>query len=223
MSYQLRDGLSFCHVDGRPVFLDVPNDRYFMLSASLERAFSAYASNIDTDSLAPLIERNLLVTARSRSDTQMPAVALPIRSVLEQQVTAKRASARDYLEVLATVVRIKLMLKTKPLGSVLRDVCAYRDARAPSACAPHVATISQDIVAFTHRFLTARSWIPVGRTCLLDSLSLLAFLTNRGLTANIVFGVSLSPFSAHCWVQCKDVVLNETVTGANSHTRILTR
>lgn len=224
MDYELRDGLSFCQVDGHPVFLDIRNDRYFMLPTSLERVFSTYASGITTDvgTLAPLIARELLVTARPHPARPPPAMNSPVRSVLEQQATARRASVHDYLEALAAVVGIRFLLMMKPLDSVLRDVCVRRDARVPSACASQAAATTEDTVTATHCFLQARKWIPVARMCLLDSLALVTYLTNRGLAANIVFGVSLSPFSAHCWVQSRDIVLNETVTGAISHTRILT-
>ncbi|WP_434213483.1 lasso peptide biosynthesis B2 protein [[Pseudomonas] boreopolis] len=54
----------------------------------------------------------------------------------------------------------------------------------------------------------------------MDSLSLLRFLSRRELPANIVFGVTLAPFAAHCWVQAGDIVLNETLSDANAHTPI---
>ncbi len=39
MSYKLRNGLSFCQIDGGLVFLDIDNDRYFFLPNQLERTF----------------------------------------------------------------------------------------------------------------------------------------------------------------------------------------
>jgi hypothetical protein len=41
MPYRLRDGLSFCQVDGGIVFLDVPGDRYFQLTKPLEHEFTS--------------------------------------------------------------------------------------------------------------------------------------------------------------------------------------
>src|SRR3546814_15853591 len=49
MHYSLASGISFCRVAGRFIFLDVPRDRYFCLSAESERCF---AQLVDGDSLS---------------------------------------------------------------------------------------------------------------------------------------------------------------------------
>jgi len=36
-----------------------------------------------------------------------------------------------------------------------------------------------------------------------------------------VFGVKLNPFSAHCWVQAGDIVLNDAIDHVTIHTPIL--
>ena len=56
--------------------------------------------------------------------------------------------------------------------------------------------------------------------CLLDSIALVRFLARRGLYAQLVFGVTDDPFSAHCWVQAGDLVLNDTVGDVSAHTPI---
>ncbi len=70
-------------------------------------------------------------------------------------------------------------------------------------------------------FESARRWTPIKPVCLLDSLSLLAFLHQRGLTADLVFGVIRQPFAAHCWVQAHDVVLNDRLDRVAEFTPIL--
>jgi hypothetical protein len=55
---------------------------------------------------------------------------------------------------------------------------------------------------------------------LLDSLAMVMFLAKRGLHASIVIGVTSAPFSAHCWVQTGDLVLNDTVGNARAFTPI---
>ena len=40
--------------------------------------------------------------------------------------------------------------------------------------------------------------------------------------ANLVFGVTGDPFSAHCWVQVDELVLNDTLGNANAYTPIRT-
>jgi hypothetical protein len=46
------------------------------------------------------------------------------------------------------------------------------------------------------------------RACLYDSLAAFEFLSHYGVFPNLVIGVRASPFSAHCWVQHQDSVLN---------------
>lgn len=51
--------------------------------------------------------------------------------------------------------------------------------------------------------------LPFPCLCLFRSYLLLWFLALQGLSASWVFGVSLFPFEAHCWVACEDFLLAE--------------
>lgn len=223
MQYQLRDGLSFCLVDEHPVFLDIRSDRYFMLPAALERTFIAYIRGQESccAALSDLLGDNELRAAgSSRRCNPAQATELAIRSAIEEQMEDETLSTRVYLEVASIVCKIKLRLRTTGLEEVLKDFAALRKRRAITEEDVSGSTEVSIITAAT-RFLRARSLVPIGSTCLLDSLSLAAYLANRRLPAKLVFGVALSPFSAHCWVQFRDIALNETVTGAAAHTQIL--
>ena len=70
-------------------------------------------------------------------------------------------------------------------------------------------------------YAAARRLVPIKFSCLADSLSLIAGLARRRLAADLVFGVKLHPFSAHCWVQAGDLVLNDPIDHAILHTPIL--
>jgi hypothetical protein len=52
---------------------------------------------------------------------------------------------------------------------------------------------------------------PTGTPCLVHSLTLLEFLAAYGQFPRLVFGVQAHPFTAHCWIQHEDVVLNSTL------------
>jgi hypothetical protein len=54
-----------------------------------------------------------------------------------------------------------------------------------------------------------------------DSIALLEFLDQAGLTAHLVFGVIADPFAAHCWVQTPELILNESVDTAGLFQPIL--
>ena len=70
-------------------------------------------------------------------------------------------------------------------------------------------------------FRRARLYVPIETCCLLDSLSLIDFLSRRRLPARLVFGVTSDPFAAHCWVQAGEWVLNDLVGNVIAHTPIL--
>lgn len=224
MQYKLRDGLSFCFVDGHPIFLDVSGDRYFMLPTLMERAFAAYIDGRESSAatLRTLLEREILAPAehfgRSRQTPPLEVVTL---SATEERTQDKHVPARAYVEVLATVLKIRRSLRKGGLYELLNDLAIRRKRKASPAGASSHESIETSILAATNQFCNARKWVPVGNTCLLDSLSLATYLANRHLPADLVFGVTLSPFAAHCWVQFRHIVLNETVTGATAHTPIL--
>lgn len=52
-------------------------------------------------------------------------------------------------------------------------------------------------------------WLPIPRKCLARSFVLLRFLQRSGRRAEWVFGVTTWPFSAHCWIQVGDQVLDD--------------
>lgn len=61
------------------------------------------------------------------------------------------------------------------------------------------------------QFERLRPCIPKSGRCLPNSLMLPGFLRRHGVFAQLVVGVRSFPFEAHCWVQHKGVVLNDTV------------
>lgn len=224
MQYQLRDGLSFCVVDDHPIFLDISGDRYFMLPTTLEHAFTAYIEGRDasTSSLCALLEHKILLPAGHLEQRCQASSAKPVtRSATEDQVRDEGVSARVYLEVLAIVCKIRNRLRRRGLCTLLNDLAVHRRSKVNPTDAVSCKSIEANIVAAANQFHHARQWVPFGTTCLLDSLSLVTYLANHHLPADLVFGVKLSPFSAHCWVQFRHIALNETVTGAAAHTQIL--
>nr|WP_242069275.1 lasso peptide biosynthesis B2 protein [Paenibacillus dendritiformis] len=108
-------------------------------------------------------------------------------------------------------------MKTRSLKDILIDLDAYRRRKVPSPMSQS-PTLTEDIVRAAHGFRLARRYVPIEPLCLLDSLALLKFLAKRGLHADLIFGVTSDPFSAHCWLQSGGLVLNDTVGNANSHT-----
>jgi hypothetical protein len=74
---------------------------------------------------------------------------------------------------------------------------------------------SDDLPAMRHLvqlFKRLQPLLPPTETpCLVHSLTLLEFLAAYDHFPRLVFGVQAHPFSAHCWIQHDDVVLNSTL------------
>ena len=224
MRYRLRENLSCCDVDGHMIFLDVAQDRYFRLTGPLEKAMRHFRAHegVASTLLERLAVARILVEASGREASATIAnIQRPSRSAIEQAfaIENSRLSAAVVFEVMAIILSIRRQLKSCPFKTILDKASAYRGRKVD---VHEVATpaLERSLLLANGQFARARRYVPTEPVCLLDSLSLLRFLSRRGLPANIVFGVTPEPFSAHCWIQAGDMVLNETLSDAHAHTPI---
>lgn len=225
MHYQLRDELSYCDVDGHMIFLDIAHDRYFKLTGPLEEAMRRFQAHEDVASqlLEDLATARILVEASDpKARATVATIQRPTRSAIEQSAVpaGHQLSIATVFEVMATVCSTRSQLKVRSLKTNLDEACAYRDSKTGTLEISAAATLQERLLQANRQFARARRYVPIDPICLLDSLALLRFLSRRGLPANIVFGVTSEPFTAHCWVQANDIVLNETLSDANAHTPI---
>jgi hypothetical protein len=225
MHYRLREDLSCCDVDGHLIFLDVAQDRYFKLSDALEKAMRRFQAYED---VAPTLVESL-VAAQILVETSNPEaraarvnIRHPTCSALEQPIAAagQRIDMAIAFEVMAIVWLTRRQLKARAFKTNLDKASAYRDRKTSASEDATPDAAKGRLLQASGQFARARRYVPIEPTCLLDSLSLLRFLSRRKLFANIVFGVAPEPFAAHCWVQAGDMVLNETLSDANAHTPI---
>lgn len=225
MPYRLNEDVSFCAFDEGLVFLDIERDQYFRLPHRLEAAFAAYVhgETCSEADLAPLVERRILIpTGAAGSRDRAPTLPRPTRSILEMQASHGKGSIGLLLEVLATVAHAQWQLRRHSLKKVLSATLRYRQCRVrpveeTAANLPH-----QALKDAANAFSRVRLYVPIEPVCLLDSLAVTRFLARRRLPSNIVFGITADPFSAHCWVQAGDLVLNDTVGHATGYMPIRT-
>mgnify|MGYP003945544373 CR=1 FL=1 len=224
MSYQLREDLSCCDVDGHMIFLDIARDRYFRLTGHREKAMRRFQANED---IAPMLLEDLatagiLVEAPDGVYVATASIQRPSRSAIERPpaIGDRRLNMTAIFEVMAIVWSTRRQLKLRPLKTNLDEASAYRDRKCVLRKVAESAALEDNLIHANWQFAYARRYAPIEPICLLDSLSLLRFLARRGMPTNIVFGVTSEPFAAHCWVQAGDIVLNETLSEANAHTPI---
>lgn len=221
MAYRLQNDLSCCEVDGHLVFLDIGKDRYFRLSDEMEQRFIMHRRGTCPDyELAKLVDSGLLAECPPEEAPNPPTMERPIVSAMEQASHEKRSTATDLLQVLGTVTLAQLQLKTLSLKQVLFKLDAFRQRMAVQSSESPPPALEGRLVDAATAFLHARPYVPIETCCLVDSISMIRFLAKRGLAANLVFGVTGAPFSAHCWVQAGHMVLNDTVGNTHAHTPV---
>lgn len=221
MRYALNTDVSFCRAGDRLVFLDVAHDRYFSLPGKLERTLSDYLAERGGSSLdlQPLIARGILIEHAGAQASNAPVIE-PVRSsAMERPAMQDPLRAGELVEVFAIVLRTRIALRFAKLKDNLHRLAAGRPDPGASEGSPPQASDDR-IFRAAATFRRARLFVPVEMRCLLDSLALLDFLHRRGFRASLVFGVASDPFTAHCWVQAGDCVLNDTVGSVTAHTLI---
>ena len=87
---------------------------------------------------------------------------------------------------------------------------AVSKGRAPLLDTP----LPEELATIIARFERMALFLPVPILCLFRSFFLLHFLASYGYTADWLFGVSLFPFRAHCWLASGDLLPGETASRA---------
>jgi len=219
--YALRDDLSYCRVGERLVFLDVGNDRYFQLPYPMEKALTAYLNGYrcPMPDIGILVERRILVEQAHRGDSTCSNIKPVARSAMETSLPSRNLRVFELMEIFAIVLMTRIKLKISTLKNILDRLAADRYIQL-AGTKPLAELPEQRLSDAVAVFRRARLYVPIEMRCLLDSIAMARFLLRRRIHSHIVFGIALDPFSAHCWVQVDDLVLNDTVGNVTSHTPI---
>ena len=172
---------TFGLVNGRPLFLDLTADSYFLLE--------------------PDDERELLDALRGNTASHHPRPVAWPKPASHVSLARDAAPPRisDILRIAASLGPIRRRLRRGALAGILCDIFQPAEGGAEV----------RDAVELARRFLRARRWLPHRANCLTDSLALLIFLKRHGASASLVFGAKLDPFAAHCWLQAGPTLLND--------------
>lgn len=122
------------------------------------------------------------------------------------------ATAADLRRLSLAVADLALGYAGRPLGAVLR---------AARSRAGGVSGSPDELFRLAAVFHEAAPWLPIPGKCLARSFVLRRFLQRSGADAQWVFGVRTWPFSAHCWLQAGEVVLDDHAERLHAYTPIL--
>jgi len=219
MHVRLRDGLHYCTCVGRTIFLDVKANRYFAVSAEVDRAFQALTHDgapvePTSKALEPLLSAGLLVPADVPGLITQPYEMIPAKQDFHRRPV--KPSFFAGAQALAHRYRAARKVRGQPFATVLKNV-RERKASLTSVAPDPSGEISLVLAAFA-------STAPVFRArnqCLPQSIAFHRLCLDRGVPATLVIGVSVNPFAAHCWVQLDDMVINDRVERIRQFTPIL--
>jgi hypothetical protein len=226
-AYALAANVCVCRSGDYFVFLDLKRDRYFALAASTTGDLAAHVrawpvsapkSTGSANRTLELLRRNGLVTnATEAGDSPPPQEHGSPIDELREFDRLPRVRLASIVAMLAASVRAALLLRWRPLDRVTERVRRRRQAIAHRHSPDHCA-VEELVSVFEHLrpfFFSARS------ACLFQSLALIEFLARHDCFPSWIFGVTTSPFAAHCWVQQDGLVFNDTVDHVRRYTPIM--
>lgn len=192
------------------VALDLENDAYFCLPGLGRHLIDAGDGQWTASNAAiadGLIETGLFQTAALR----------PPGPVLPSAVRTSRCYVGPGPGSMAGVPLATIMIREawRIHGRSLKALIG----RSPNLPLRHDQT--SEAMADARLFDQWMPWVPGQGQCLYRAYLLRAFLASRGRGSTWVFGVRTWPFSAHCWLQVGDVLLDDDLDRVALYTPIM--
>jgi len=218
LSLRLRDNLHWCDSNGRAVFLDIEQDRYFCLHTAANDAFLRLArgdiGSDDPDRLRPLIGRGLLV----ESGESPARLSRPLVEPVTRDYPSEPAGRLALLHLATAILRewrTGRLLRSAPIRQVI--AAARRPSSRRRRSSDGGRALAAIVAAANDAALLTRSH----DRCLVRAFAVHAACRTKGIRAKLVFGVIAHPFAAHCWVQLGSIVLVGGFEQARLYTPIL--
>lgn len=212
--YTLRKNLSFCRIGDRHVFLDLSADRYFCLQPAADRAFSDLVSGtaVATEQLGSMLLRGDLEPVGGDC---LPAACNSQSARSQVGESEVNASLSAMLDVLARRSAWRLQLKFFPLAQLVSQFQTRKAALPINARAPI------DVRRLRTVYRRANLAVSAQDQCLAVSFALAWQLLGLGFRPDLILGVKMRPFEAHCWVQLDDALVIDDLDTIRLFTPIL--
>lgn len=233
VSYSL-DGHSYICVDRRYcVFLNSKSDRYVAISRETMERLAPWLSGWPVDprrtashELPPdlasvandLLSQGLLTRSSTLGKPVRPdAISQPTESLLTSLNPPHFLSACRFSPAVAgSVLWARNRLTHHSLMSTIEAVIAHR-----RRCGGPSSTDWSRARTLVGVFNSCKVLFGRPNACLFDSLAILHFLARFKIFPYWVFGLIPEPFQAHCWLQDRTVVINDSVSHVIEYTPIM--
>lgn len=200
---KLGNGVGVAAIGDVAVVLDVTQNRYSLWRGTCAAALVQLASKSPCSVPEPELQRlQAHGLVAERVETPGPwlsptEVAEPTVSLLE----GPEQGQLDFLPAMESIwacMQVRIELQQRTLHGILASLPRLQRGRSV-----------QDLAGHARAFDRARRFAPVRPRCLPDALAYVRKARRRGHPADLVFGVKLQPFEAHCWAQCGNLVLTD--------------
>ena len=206
-SLALADGVHAVRSSDGIVFLDIDRDAYFCVYDPCDAACRD-GGPISLEAIrSQLLEQGLVADARQDGIHSSVRPITPFWR--EAPIDHRSPGVRDIARFLHALVCAAWRFRRSSFAQMIAH--AQRGtARVPQS-SPARATACFERLCL---------WLPFRIQCLFRSFFLLHFLRCYGLRADWIFGVSLFPFHAHCWLADGDLLLGERIGKVEAFTTI---
>lgn len=231
--FRLAAHVRACRVNNQVVILDLRRDKYIGVGSPEMHELSRFIANWPRDerharaSAASVGGNSAEIMERLRADRVIisnvePHCAQPApvlahaatRTLLEGYHGLRPAlTSRDVIRLVRAVSYAKMHLRRHPIERTMMRIRAQRMAALrPTTKSSSNGSHCEHVQTLMAKYLRACPWLFGARkACLLDSIALSRFLSFYDVHPLCVIGVRTHPFSAHCWLQMDDVVINDSV------------
>ncbi|WP_404478363.1 lasso peptide biosynthesis B2 protein [Novosphingobium sp. BL-52-GroH] len=213
----LQPWISHCTIGDHTILLDAKRNRYSALSTVTMNALVAGRFDEINPAILKTAKRKGWILPGSADPAQPAQTTLraPIGPTRQLAISGTEAYVSWPLrvKVARALVSTRLTLAIYGLERSF-DMIGIRNAQASRQHSPQSP---QEILG---GFNWAERYILGPNVCLIRSIAMQTVLARAGLPSQLLFGVKLYPFEAHCWLQQGDMLINDTLERTGMFTPI---
>lgn len=231
--YWLRQWVYTAFSEGHLIFLDVMNDRYYLIPR--DEAFlvesAIYQNGEDLSDLPDerggkepkqktieqMVKNGLITDKREAGKSLSPCIIEHPVNRFEHTESDVEPIIRWHHVINGILLGIltHLALRFMPLRFILK-------LYSHKSLMPSSEECERKSLKMAALYRKIRPFLFRSRLCLYDTLVFAGFCRIYGFFPTIVFGVKGEPFEAHCWAQWGTLILNDSPQNTGQYTPIMT-
>lgn len=216
MGYKLRHGLSFCEVSNSVVFLDVVADRYFRLAPDLEANFRAVADG-RSEAAPELVATGLVFHTEDASQPH----GCSSRTVAQASLLDVATRGGNGPLLAASLLSLALVRRSLHRRGLATTLAGFEKVKSRLVAQAHAPVPHAKLVSVAAGFERSARLVSSQDQCLPRSIALGHLALRLGIPVEVLLGVRLSPFGAHCWVQAGRWLVNDRVDTVRNYVPVL--